>query len=337
MENEIVLSSRVRLARNYQDLPFDLTKSPEEAAGCISRTVNALALSGMGDAFHLIRLADIGVQQQQQLVENHRISRDLMRNPATSAVLLDDAGVVSVMIGEEDHLRIQAVRPGLDLLSAAAAVFRVDDALSRQIDFAFDATLGYLTSCPTNTGTGMRASLMMHLPLLTLYKQMGSVGQIVAKVGLNIHGVYGEGAEALGNVYVVSNQATLGRTEQEIISAVTAVGHQLSDMERALRQKALSDYRAATEDAIYRGWGILKHARLMTLKEFYVHWSAVRVGAALGMIPVSLTDWDELLDVVQDANLQAEAERRLEGTELAEYRAKFIRRRLMQLIRKGGK
>lgn len=336
MDNQIVLSSRVRLARNYEDLPFDVSQKKTEAEVCISRTVNALALSGTRDRYQLLRISDLTDGQRQSLVDYHRISRDLLRTPETAAVLLDDKADLSIMMNEEDHLRIQAVRPGLDLLSAAATVFRVDDQLSRQTAFAFDKTLGYLTSCPTNTGTGMRASLMMHLPMLTQYKQMGSVGQIVAKVGLTIRGVYGEGSEALGNIYMVSNQVTLGRTEQEIISAVTAVGHQLGDMESALRDKAMADSKAQTEDAIYRGWGLMKHARLMTLNEFFKLWSSVRMGAAMGLMPIPVKTLDDLLDQAQDANLRAMAERNLTGDALAEHRAQLVRRVLTRAVREGG-
>ena len=229
------------------------------------------------------------------------------------------------MINEEDHLRIQAVRSGLDLLSAASACFRVDDALSRQVAFAFDKQLGYLTACPTNTGTGMRASLLMHLPMLTICKQMGNVGQIVAKVGLTIRGVYGEGAEALGNLYQVSNQVTLGRTEQELISAVTAVGHQLTDMENVLREKTLATSRVTLEDTVFRAWGLMKYARVMPLNEFFKHWSGVRLGADLGLLPVKVATLDAMLEQAQDANLQSLAESPLTGLQLDAKRAECIR------------
>ncbi|MBQ8654142.1 MAG: ATP--guanido phosphotransferase [Clostridia bacterium] len=328
MTNGTVLSSRVRLARNYEDLPFDTGKKPEEAATCISRTANALALSGLGDGFQLIRLNTLTDTQRKALAESRLISKDLLREPETAAVLLRHEDAVSVMINEEDHLRIQAVRPGLDLLGAASACFRVDDALSRQVAFAFDKQLGYLTACPTNTGTGMRASLLMHLPMLTVCKQMGNVGQIVAKVGLTIRGVYGEGNEALGNLYQVSNQVTLGRTEQELISAVTAVGHQLKDMEAVLREKTFTTSRVTLEDTIFRAWGLMKFARIMPLKEFFKHWSGVRLGAELGLLPVSLETVDALLEQCQDANLQAQAETTLSGILLDAKRALTIRKAL---------
>ena len=320
-----VLSSRVRLARNYEDLPFDTARKPEEAATCIARTANALALSGMDEGFQLIRLNALTETQRKALAESRLISKDLLKEPETAAVLLRQEDALSIMINEEDHLRIQAVRPGLDLLSAASACFRVDDALSRQVVFAFDKQLGYLTACPTNTGTGMRASLLMHLPMLTICKQMGNVGQIVAKVGLTIRGVYGEGAEALGNLYQVSNQVTLGRTEQELISAVTAVGHQLTDMENVLREKTLATSRVTLEDTVFRAWGLMKYARVMPLNEFFKHWSGVRLGADLGLLPVKAATLDAMLEQAQDANLQSLAESPLTGLQLDAKRAECIR------------
>ena len=320
-----ILSSRVRLARNYQDLPFDVAGRPDCAAMCVARTAGALKLSGNDEGFELLHLKDMGDVQRRSLAECHLISRDLMRNPDVAAVLLNQQDAVSVMMNEEDHLRIQAIRDGMALQEAADACFRVDDALSRQVSFAFDEQLGYLTACPTNTGTGMRASLLMHLPMLTICKQMGNVGQIVAKVGLTIRGVYGEGAEALGNLYQVSNQVTLGRTEQELISAVTAVGHQLTDMENVLREKTLATSRVTLEDTVFRAWGLMKYARVMPLNEFFKHWSGVRLGADLGLLPVKVATLDAMLEQAQDANLQSLAESPLTGLQLDAKRAECIR------------
>lgn len=324
MHHDIVMSSRVRLARNYEDIPFDVSQRHEFAAICISRTVNALRAAGIETGFELFRLRDMSDAARRAMAESRLISRDLLATAESSAALIrPDA--VTVMINEDDHLRIQAIRPEMDLLSAATACFRVDDALSRQVSFAFDDQLGYLTACPTNTGTGMRASLLMHLPLLTKGKQMGNVGQLVSKVGLNIRGVYGEGSDALGNIYQISNQVTLGRTEQELISTVTALGNQLCDMETALRDKALKEGRIPLEDVIFRAWGAMSNARLMPLHEFYQHWSNVRLGAAMGIIKLPLALLDTMLDHAQDAHLSIWAEEMLTGSTLDEARATRIR------------
>ena len=327
MRHGIVLSSRVRLARNYEDLPFDSARH-ETAAVCVTRTVNALTSARMNKGFDLLRLREMTDVSRQALAESRLISRDLLRTPETAAVLVRADDAVTIMMNEDDHLRIQAIRPELDLSAAAQACFQVEDGLSRQTQFAYDEQLGYLTACPTNTGTGMRASLLMHLPMLTKGKQMGNVGQLVAKVGLNIRGVYGEGSEALGNIYQVSNQVTLGRTEQELIATVTALGNQLCDMEDALRQKALTDGRVALEDVVYRAWGAMTGARLMPLNEFYQHWSNIRLGAAMGLLKLSLPLVDALLDHAQDAHLCVWAEESLSGAALEEARATRIREML---------
>lgn len=326
--NATVLSSRVRLARNYEDLPFDTAERPEDAETCLNRTVNAMKLSGADDGFLLYRLSSMREAERGALAESHLISRDLLQHPDTAAVLLNAEEALSVMINEEDHLRIQAIVPGQDIQTAANRCFRIEDALSGQARFAFDSQLGYLTAYPTNTGTGMRASLLMHLPMLTQGKQMGNVGQIAAKVGLTIRGVYGEGSEALGNLYLVTNQVTLGRTEQEIGSTVNAVGMQLSGMEMSLREKSLQEKRIQTEDEIFRAWGLMRNARLMNRNEFFRIWSAVRLGASLGMLPVTLSVMDAMLDQAQDAHLRAYAEADLQSADLQEARASCVRRML---------
>ena len=328
MRHDIVLSSQVRLARNYEDIPFDVSNRPEFAAICVSRTVNALRAAGQDRGFELFYLREMSDASRRAMVESRLISRDLLTHGESAVALIRPQDAVTVMMGEDDHIRIQAIRPELDLLAAATACFRVDDALSRQVNFAFDEQLGYLTACPTNTGTGMRASLLMHLPMLTRGKQMGNVGQLVAKVGLNIRGVYGEGSDALGNIYQISNQVTLGRTEQELISTVTALGNQLCDMETALRDKAMKEGRLPLEDVICRAWGAMTNARLMPMNEFYQHWSNIRLGAAMGLIKLPLALVDALLEHTQDAHLCVWAEESLTGAALEETRATRIREML---------
>ena len=323
--SQIVVSSRVRLARNYHDLPFSNLKRPENALLCVQRAQKALDGGVNEEQFSLFRLQDMNKLDQMSLVEQHLVSRDLLEHSEVGAALIRDDRHVSVMINEEDHLRIQAMLDGLSLAEAAKLAFAAEEKLATVCDFSFDNQLGYLTACPTNTGTGMRASLMLHLPMLTRCKQMGNVTQSVAKLGLTIRGIYGEGSEALGDLYQVSNQVTLGRTEQELIGAVTAVGHQLTDMELALRDKALKSSRVSLEDSVFRAWGLMKYARVMSLNEYFKHWSGVRLGAALGMLPVTLERMDTMLDQAQDAHLRAFAESPLEGAALDEYRAARLR------------
>ena len=277
------------------------------------------------EQYDLLRLRDMSDVSRRAMEESHLVSRDLLRSPETAAVLVKRDSSVSIMMNEDDHLRIQAVRTGDDLLSAAQACFCVDDALSRQNEFAFDQQLGYLTAFPTNAGTGMRASLLLHLPLLTRSKQMGNVGQMVAKVGLNIRGVYGEGAEALGNIYQISNQVTLGRTEQELITTVEAVGQRLTMMEQNLEEKALTTAKIETEDAVQRAFGILTHARILPRGEFYQMYSNLRLGATMGLLPLSVQKVDEVLDQAQDAHLCIYAGETLSGQALDAARADRVR------------
>lgn len=325
MSTDTVLCSRVRLARNYADLPFDLSAREDLASQCVSRTVGALRAARADVGYELLHLRELSQVSTQCMAECSCISKDLMRHTDTAAVYVNHPQGMSVMIGEEDHLRIQATRRGLDLLSASSAAFRVDDALSQRATFAFDEKLGYLTANPANTGTGMRASLLMHLPMLTKGKKMGQAVQLVSKVGMRIRGVYGEGSEALGHVYLLSNQVSLGRSEQELISMVTALGNQLTEMEKALRQSALQEGRLPLEDVVWRAYGILMHARIMPMGEFYDHWSNVRLGAAMGLISLPLDQVDSLLDLVQPAHLCCWREEDLTGAELDRARADRIR------------
>ena len=328
-ELDVVVSSRVRLARNYEDLPFSSVQSDAIAQMCVDRAVNALAAEPKDTSVYaLYKMADLSSRERMSLVESHLISRDLMQNSQTGAVLIRDDQTICLMINEEDHLRLQSLQPGQQLQKAAERAYEVEDALQRHIAFAFDGQLGYLTACPTNTGTGMRASLMLHLPLLTMFKQMGNVSTSVSKLGLTIRGIYGEGSEALGNLYQVSNQVTLGRTEAEIIEAVVGVGRQIIDMERNLQKRASAGDNTALEDQVYRSLGALQYARRMDLQEFMQHWSNLRLGCALDLLPMELKTADELLPEAQDAHIMKIANKTLKGRELDIARSRYIRHKL---------
>ncbi len=301
-QNEIVVSSRIRLARNYYDLPFSNTENAANAQICVDRAKAAFADAKTSHSYHLSRLKDMSINDKMALVEQHLISRDLLQNSNVGAALIRQDRAVCVMVNEEDHLRIQAMLKGLSLEEAANLAFETEKALQKQCSFSFDAQWGYLTACPTNTGTGMRASLMLHLPLLTRFKQMGNVTQSVAKLGLTIRGIYGEGSEALGDLYQVSNQVTLGRTEPEIWEAVIAVGKQLMDMEETLRSRAKSEATLNLQDGVFRSYGTLLYAMQMSASEFMQHWSNLRLGASLKLLPVTLEMADDLLTTAQDAH-----------------------------------
>lgn len=304
MDNGIVLSSRVRLARNYASIPFRARASAEQAEVVVNRAVRVL--HELPETFTLYSMRDMQRREKQRLVEEHLISMDMARVDERGAALVRTDKKVSVMVNEEDHLRIQAFADGQNLKQAADMAFETEEALQKDDKFAFDAVLGYLTACPTNTGTGLRASVMLHLPLLTQEKQMGKVSQLAAKLGLTLRGIYGEGSQALGNLYQLSNQVTLGRTEDEIIEAVGAVSRQLVEMEQAAREKSMEKESVALTDQVFRGYGLLRCARRMSLKEFMVHWSNLRLGAALSLLPADIQTADALLVGAQPAHLGAD-------------------------------
>ncbi len=328
LQSDIIVSSRVRLARNYEDLPFSLMENKGNATVCEQRTLNALALENENEGFTLYRMREMEEAGKNFLAEKHLISFDLIQHSPMGSAFINEEKQLSIMMNEEDHLRIQAIASGQQLNETAQLAYEMEDALQKHVRFAFDSRLGYLTACPTNTGTGMRASLMLHLPMLTVSKQMGAVNQIVAKLGLTIRGIYGEGSEALGNLYQISNQATLGRTEEELIEAVNAVAKKLLDMERALREKADMNDPVQLEDTILRSYGLLKYARRMPLKEFMQHWSCIRLGASLCRIPHSLAKIDALLESAQDAHIIKWVGEELTGDGLNEARSQRVRKLL---------
>ena len=324
--SEIVVSSRVRLSRNYEDLPFRNKITKEQSEECVQRTLEALR--ALPQPYTCLPRKGMEASVRKALAEAHLISPDLMEHEETAAALIRDDEKISVMMNEEDHLRIQGFTMGENLNDAAECAFSIDDALQEQLSFAFDPQWGYLTACPTNAGTGLRASVMLHLPMLTAQKQMGKVNQIAAKLGLTLRGIYGEGSEALGNLYQLSNQVTLGKTEKEIIDAVAATARQMAEMERIYRHKAEDKDAVAFEDQLFRSYGLLTNARRMPIKEFMAHWSNLRLGAALGRLPVSLKTCDALLTAAQPAHVQKAAGTALNDKDLDAYRSELIRNAL---------
>jgi len=329
----VIVSGRVRLARNYHDLPFSNLKSPENALICMARARQAMEQE-QGE-YTLYQLNAMPQVERMKLVERHLISRDLLKHADIGAALIRSDKRVSIMINEEDHLRIQSIVSGLNLTEASQEAFQAEEALETVCAFSFDPQLGYLTSCPTNTGTGMRASLMMHLPMLTRHKQMGNVNQSVAKLGLTIRGIYGEGSEALGDLYQVSNQVTLGRTEEEIIDAVSAVAKKLIDMELSLRQRTMNEKTVELTDALWRSYGILRYAMKMDEKEFMQHWSHLRLGVCLGLFAVPVPAVDELLTVAQSSHAKRYADEMDPSLSVEQARCEIIRKTL-QSTSQGG-
>ncbi len=318
----IALSSRVRLARNYEDIPFRPRMTAQQGQEVISRTLNVLR--DMPQTYIYLPMETGDDLVRRALIEKHLISDDLLTGELGAALLRRDERAC-VMMNEEDHLRIQGYAPGDDVGAAADIAFELEDALERRQRFAFDAQWGYLTACPTNAGTGLRASVYLHLPMMTLLKQMGKVSQLTSKLSLTLRGVYGDGSEARGSLYQLSNQVTLGRAEHEIIEAVSAVTRQIGELENVFRQKALERDAVAFEDQLWRSFGLIRSARRMPMREFMAHWSNLRLGAALDKLPLSTATCDDMLTRAQPAHLWKDAARQLSEKDTDIRRSDMLR------------
>jgi protein arginine kinase len=331
-EQGVVLTSRIRLARNLRRHPFPGWAKREQRAAALDLMRPAIeALPAMKGAFSQ-DLGDLSSVQKQVLVERHLISREHAARGVGSAAVIERRQTLSLMLNEEDHLRMQAIRPGLQLSAAFSALSELDSALENQLEFAFDPVLGYLTTCPTNLGTGLRASAMLHLPGLVLSDQIGQVLQSVNKIGLAVRGLYGEGTESLGNLYQISNQSTLGESEETIIRRLERVIAQVASHEQNAREKLLDDDPEMVFDKIGRAYGVLRHAHIIDSKEALNHLSLLRLGGTLGVFPTeTVMLCDTLLMDIQPAHLQLHAGRKLPPDERDAIRAAIVRSRLHSL------
>ncbi len=330
--SEIVMTSRVRLARNLRGFPFPGYSHENQRIQLMDLARPIVEeLPEMKDGYSE-SYADLGKIPKQVLVERHLISREHAARSAGCAVAVDRKQSISLMINEEDHFRIQGIRPGLDLRSAYEGVDRVDTELEEKLPYAFDGRLGYLTACPTNLGTGMRASVMLHLPALVITDQINQVVKAVGKIGLAVRGLYGEGTEALGNLFQISNQHTLGESESEIIAQIEKVIEGVVRSETTAREKLRADNPVMLRDQVGRAYAVLRHAYVLTSKEALNHLSMLRLGADLDLIP----DLDRgLIDMqlleIQPAHLQLSAARELSPEERDVMRAEITRRRLQSV------
>jgi protein arginine kinase len=331
-EHGAVLTSRIRLARNLRRHPFPGWAKREERTAALELIRPAVeALSAMKDAFSQ-ELSTLNPVQKQVLVERHLISREHAARGDGSAAVIERRQTFSLMINEEDHLRMQAIRPGLQLGAAFSALSELDSELEKSLDFAFDPALGYLTTCPTNLGTGLRASAMLHLPALVLSDQIGQVLQAVSKIGLAVRGLYGEGTESLGNLYQISNQSTLGESEETIIRRLERVIAEVAAHEHNAREKLVEDDPGMVADRIGRAYGILRHAHIIESKESLNLLSLLRFGGILGFFPPeTVMLCDTLLMDIQPAHLQLHAGRKLPPEERDTIRAEIVRSRLQSL------
>ncbi|WP_232699764.1 protein arginine kinase [Brevibacillus daliensis] len=331
-DSDIVISTRLRIARNLRHHPFPLLATDSQAEEVVRKVeeVNQSASMKKKGQFELLRMEELQPLEKKVLVEKHLISPNLAEESRKGAVILSEDEAISVLINEEDHLRIQVFLPGFQLKEAWDIGSKIDDVFEKQLNYAFDEKRGYLTSCPTNVGTGIRSSIMLHLPALVMTQQINRILQATTQVGLVVRGLYGEGSEAVGNLFQLSNQVTLGMSEGDIITNLYSVASQIIVQEREAREYLREHNQISLEDRIYRSYGILTHARTIESKEAAQRLSDVRLGIDLGYFPTcNPFVVNELLVSTQPGFLQYDAGQKLTVDQRDERRARVIRERLI--------
>lgn len=282
-DQDVVISTRLRVARNLSSYKFPLFSSIEEADEVTDSVLNSVKENFDGENYNFYRVRDLEQRERQTYIEEHLISPFLVQNPDKSSFLVRKDGRVTIMINEEDHIRIQTLTPGLNFDEGWKLCSDIDDKLEKSLEYSFDEDFGYLTTCPTNVGTGLRASVMLHLPCLSIAGHMNSIIESLRKIGLAVRGVYGEGSNASGFLYQISNQITLGESEEDIINKLNKVIKQLVNRERNTRDW-LKDYRKTElEDRVYRSRGILENSRIISSEEAINHLSNVKLGYEAGI------------------------------------------------------
>jgi protein arginine kinase len=325
-QQEVVLSSRIRLARNLEGYPF-----PPGCRAAILSDVLALAVARAAQLpdYTVLDMYQVHPLQAHLLVERHLISPAFAGSQRPRAVVLSPDSRISLMINEEDHLRLQCLVPGLQLEAAWKQACEVEEFLAQQLNFAYDEQFGYLTACPSNVGTGLRASAMLHLPGLAWINALENVFHQVSQLGLTVRGLYGEGTQSAGHLVQVSNQVTLGPSEEEIVAKIGAVCDQLIQYECSARQQVLNQQRLLLEDRCWRSLAILREARLLESSEAMQHLSMVRLGVDLQVLPgLPLGLLNEMLVRIRPAGLQMEAGHELAPGERDVMRARLLREML---------
>ncbi|MFH1278367.1 MAG: protein arginine kinase [Candidatus Eisenbacteria bacterium] len=325
-EAEIVLSSRIRLARNLTGLPFAHRANPDERAQVFEQIKEAIGRSALLGKARVVRIDRTSSVDRQYLTERHLISPDLANGSGPRGVVIGDGETLSVMINEEDHVRIQSVFSGFNPLEAWRIADKADDEMAREMEIAWSEEWGYLTTCPTNTGTGLRASVLIHLPALVLTKQIAKVLRGITQVGLAVRGMFGEGSEVMGNFFQISNQTTLGLSEGDTLDSLSRVTRQIIDHERSASEVLLKNARLQVEDKVFRSWGLLTHCRVVSSQEVLSLVSAVRFGRTIGLLgDVGYDVLNRAMIETLPAHLQKGAGERLDQAERDYRRARLVR------------
>lgn len=324
--DEIVISSRIRLARNICPHLFVHRNNPHGLAQILQEATTAVNESGVFKEGLSLTMADLADIDRMLLVERHLVSPNFVGTDTARGLFVGEHEKLSLMVNEEDHLRLQTLEAGLDLLSTWHTLSRIDDELNRHLYYAYDERLGYLTTCPTNTGTGLRASILIHLPALVLTREIDKVLRGITQVGLTVRGMYGEGSDVIGNLFQISNQTTLGQSENEIISSIEQIVKQIIAYEQKARETLMHDAKVPLEDKIWRAYGMLCNARILSSREFLNLSSVVRLGVNAGVVEqVSLQTLNTLLIQTRPAHMQKMAGSSIAAAERDQLRATFVR------------
>jgi protein arginine kinase len=327
---DLVISSRVRLARNLAKVPFPHKLNEEKSKKVIELVENAFYKDdNIKNQFTTNYLWNKNENERKMFLEKHLISNSLIDSSNKSAFILNKDETISIMINEEDHIRIQCITSGLNLEEVYDVSDKIDNILEEDLEYAFDERFGYLTSCPTNLGTGLRASVMLHLPAISFNNQINGLLNTLSQVGMTIRGLHGEGSRALGNIYQISNQVTLGRSEEEIMTNLKVLVNQVINEEKSCRANIIKNSRYELENEMYRCLGILRYAVLLGLNEALNFLSYVRLGVEMGMIKdISKSTLNSLLVEIQPANIQQNSNTVLTNREINFKRAKIVREKL---------
>ena len=330
--SDLVLSTRVRLARNLQGHAFGARSRVNDRQAVLANFKEIFGKSESLMAGTLLEMKDLVPRTRRILLERRLVTSDLLGKaneslPVGTAVHFSQSDPLSVMINEEDHLRIQSLLSGLRIRESWEIVDELDEELGQELPYAFHHEFGFLTSCPTNVGSGLRASVFMHLPGLVLTKEIGKVLQGLTQVGLTFRGLYGEGSEVVGNFFQISNQTTLGKNEEDLIDHLDKIVRQVIQYEIQARQVLLRDAQGVTEDKIWRAYGLLRYARSLSFEELMNLLSGVRLGLSLKLLPaLRVYTLNKMMIFTQSAHLEQAVGRDLESEERDSHRAAYVRR-----------
>jgi len=325
--NDIVITSRIRLARNLKNYKFPIYMTESESNSVINEIYNAVSKH---ENYKLTYMKDLSDVKKNSLIENHVISPALANKRNEGAFLLSPDGKTSVMINEEDHMRIQTIEDGLSLKECWKLSNEVDDIIEESVDYAFDRELGYITACPTNIGTGMRASVMLHLPALSITNQIDKLLYGVSQLGVAVRGVYGEGTKSIGHLYQISNQGTLGASEETLIDKINQIVMQIIDKEKNTREHLMKNNYDDLEDDFCRAYGLLTNARKMTVDEAMKLLSLIKLGSEMGITPmVKGKNIYQLMIWIQPNNIST-IDAELSPKDRDKKRAEIIRRELLR-------